>query len=404
MKEDDYRGLRKGFSTGAAAAAAAKGAVMQLLDMQCTVPITIRLPIGKELSIIPMRWEKVEAAGICSVIKDGGDDPDVTHLAEIGACAWWEPADTAIKDKGFYEELGNGFFLSLRGGIGVGKVTKPGLPVPVGLPAINPVPRRMICEAIKSVINTTNLNEVWKRAGIPVPLQTNSFGSQTALQPLQLIVEIFVPEGAELARHTLNPRLGILGGISILGTTGIVKPFSHGAYRATIASALKVAQACGVKHVVLCTGTTSEAFAQKYYSLPEEAFIQMADYIKFSLEFASHLGFERITTVCFIGKAIKIAQGMGQTHASQGAVDMEFLAKLAQEVTSDTQLIETLQHANTARHALEILRHHDASERIIEAIGRIMTQRMQGYLTPHTHTALNTVILDFDGNILFQGI
>lgn len=357
---------------------------MQLLGLECTAPITIRLPIGRSLAVSPVTCGKYGEKGVCMVIKDGGDDPDVTHLAEIGAYAWWEPAE-AIKGEGFYEELGYGLLLNLRGGTGVGTVTKPGLPVGIGLPAINPMPRRMIREAVESVLT---------------PLNPKTFKELSAYQ---LVVEILVPKGEELAQHTLNPRLGILGGISILGTTGIVKPFSHGAYRATIASALKVAQACGVRHVVLCTGTTSEAFAQKRYALPEEAFVQMADYIKFSLEFASHLGFERITTVCFIGKAIKIAQGLGQTHASQGAVDMEFLAELTEGSTSDNQLIENLRKANTGRHALEILRHHEAGGRVIEAMGRIMTQRMKGYLTPHTRAVLNTVILDFDGNILFQG-
>lgn len=356
---------------------------MQLLGMECTAPISIRLPIGRSLSISPVTWGKYGERGVCMVIKDGGDDPDVTHLAEIGAHAWLEPAE-AIKGEGFYEELHNGLLLNLRGGVGVGKVTKPGLPVGIGLPAINPVPRRMICEAVKSVCTTLNA-KIFKE-----------------LTTYQLVVEILVPKGEELAKQTLNPRLGIVGGISILGTTGIVKPFSHGAYRATIASALKVAQACGVRHVVLCTGTTSESFARTLYTLPEEAFVQMADYVKFSVEFASHMQFERITTVCFMGKAVKIAQGMGQTHASQGGVDMEFLAKLVQGLTSDTELAESLQKANTARHALEILRQHRAGGQAIQAIGRLMTQRMQDYLTPHTHTVLNTVILDFDGNILFQ--
>lgn len=381
---ENQKGLRKGFSTGACAAIAAKGAVMQLLGMGCTPPITIRLPISKSLSISPTTWGKYDEKGFCKVIKDGGDDPDITHMAEIGAYAWWEPAE-AIKGEGFYEELPQGLLLNLRGGIGVGKVTKPGLPVGIGLPAINPVPRRMIREAVESVFAILN-GKILKE-----------------LTTYQLVIEIVVPKGEELAKQTLNPRLGILGGISILGTTGIVKPFSHGAYRATIASALKVAQACGVRQVVLCTGTTSEAFARRHYSLPEEAFVQMADYVKFTVEFASHLGFERITTLCFIGKALKIAQGLGQTHTSQGAVDMEFLSKLAHEETWDILLIEELRKANTARHALELLRSHEAGKRIIEAIGCLMTQRIKGYLSPHTKTVLDAVILDFDGTILFHG-
>jgi len=389
-----HTGLRKGFSTGASAAIAAKGAVMQLLGLECRPPITIRLPVGRFLSVSPIRWTKEDERGVCVVIKDGGDDPDVTHLAEIGASAWWEPLQ-AIKGEGFYEELGQGLLMNLRGGMGVGTVTKPGLPVAIGLPAINPVPRRMICEAVSSVLTALQ--------------------SKTAVysEAAQLVVEIFVPKGAELAKETLNPRLGILGGISILGTTGIVKPFSHGAYRATIASALKVAKACGVRHVVLCTGTTSEAFAQKHYGLQEEAFVQMADYVKFSLEFAAHLGFERISTVCFIGKALKMAQGMGQTHASQGAVDMEFLAKLAHEITGNGSpvcvprtgsLAKKLRHANTARHALEILRRSTSCSDVINEIGRRMTASLKAWLPSDIKVVLETLILDFDGQILFQGL
>ena len=170
------------------------------------------MPGGGSLSIPLNRHGRHGARGEAVVVKDAGDDPDVTNGAEIGARVWRLEAPGAGED------------ITLLGGEGVGRVTKPGLPVAVGEPAINPVPRRMIRRALR---------QVWDEI--------------CPGEPLRLRVEIFVPRGEELARHTLNPRLGIVGGISILGTTGLVKPFSHQAYRATIASSLRVAQAAGLE-------------------------------------------------------------------------------------------------------------------------------------------------------------
>ena len=158
--------------------------------------------------------------------------------------------------------------IALAGGEGVGRVTKPGLPVAVGEPAINPVPRRMIRRALR---------QVWDEL--------------CPGEPLRLGVEIFVPRGEELARHTLNPRLGIVGGISILGTTGLVKPFSHQAYRATIASSLRVARAAGLTHIGFSTGGKSEGYLKALLpDLPEEAFVQMGDYVRFALKVAAQYG------------------------------------------------------------------------------------------------------------------
>ena len=217
--------LRQGFATGTAAAAAAQGALYELLGRPCPDRVEVTLPGGGSLSIPLNRHGRHGARGEAVVVKDAGDDPDVTNGAEIGARVWRLEAPGAGED------------ITLSGGEGVGRVTKPGLPVAVGEPAINPVPRRMIRRALR---------QVWDEI--------------CPGEPLRLRVEIFVPRGEELARHTLNPRLGIVGGISILGTTGLVKPFSHQAYRATIASSLRVAQAAGLEaHRVSAPGARARS-------------------------------------------------------------------------------------------------------------------------------------------------
>jgi cobalt-precorrin-5B (C1)-methyltransferase len=273
--------LRQGFSTGTAAAAAVQGALYELLGRPCPERVEVPLPGGGSLIVPIFRHGRNGDLGEAAAIKDAGDDPDATNGAEIGARVWHlEPSGTAEG-------------LTFLGGTGVGRVTKPGLAVAVGEPAINPVPRRMIKKALRQVWDTICSD-----------------------RPLRLAVEIFVPRGEELARHTLNPRLGIVGGISILGTTGLVKPFSHQAYRATIAASLRVARAAALQHIAFSTGGKSEGYLKGLMpDLTEEAFVQMGDYVRFALKVAAGMGFPEITIGAFFGKALKIAQGFGHTHA-----------------------------------------------------------------------------------------
>ena len=261
------RKLRTGFTTGTAAAAATKGALKSILEGQPPNKVRIRLLTGDDIFISIHRCERIsDGEATCTVIKDAGDDPDVTHKAEIGAVVRLENTDSGSPEQAR---------IQIDGGKGVGQVTKPGLEVPPGEPAINPGPRKMICEAVL---------DVFRRHQTQHPLQ----------------VEIFVPEGETLAEKTLNARLGILGGISILGTTGIVRPMSHDAFIATIQSAASVASASGLEHVIFTTGRRSERFAQVYWpQLPEEAFVQIGDFFKMSLECASRLGFKRISLAVF---------------------------------------------------------------------------------------------------------
>jgi cobalt-precorrin-5B (C1)-methyltransferase len=358
--------LRQGFATGTAAAAAAQGALYELLGFTCPGRVDVALPGGGSLTIPLHRHSHTNDRGEAVVIKDAGDDPDVTNGAEIGARVWRLESTAATED------------ISIRGGTGVGRVTKPGLSVPVGDPAINPVPRKMICRGVRQVWDEVNPGE-----------------------PLRLAVEIFVPQGSELARHTLNPRLGIVGGISILGTTGLVKPFSHQAYRATIAASLRVARATGVKHIVFSTGGKSEGYLKARLSaLPDEAFVQMGDYVRFALQVAAHMGFSEITVGAFFGKALKIAQGFGHTHASQGLANLRALGRWSLELTGNNLLAQTVGRANTARQALEILTESQAGQ-VVARVGESMAAALRAYAGVQPH--LNVWMLDFEGATLWRG-
>ncbi|MBM4285713.1 MAG: cobalt-precorrin-5B (C(1))-methyltransferase [Deltaproteobacteria bacterium] len=360
------RELRTGFSTGTAAAAAAQGALYALLDLPVPATVPAPLPDGRHLPVTLHRHGRLGSRGEASVIKDAGDDPDVTHGAEIGVRVGW------------LNGAGAEARVDLRGGEGVGRVTRPGLPVAVGEPAVNPVPRRMLRRSLRLV---------WEalRPGAP----------------LRLAVEVFVPGGEDLARRTLNPRLGILGGISILGTTGLVKPFSHAAYRATILTALKVARAAGLDHVVFSTGGQSEEFMRiRLPHLPETAFVQMGDYVEYALKAAAHLGFAQISVAAFFGKALKMAEGKGHTHASRGLPNLKALGALTLEITGNPVLAVAVAGANTARQALELLLAGGAAA-VLHLVGRRMLGALSAFAGPVPR--LGAVLFDFDGAVRWEG-
>ncbi len=350
--------LRYGFSTGTAAAAAAKAALYELLALPCPETVRVTLPGGGPLAVPLAEHRRLGSGGEAVVVKDAGDDPDVTHGARIGVRAKWANGRCCEA-------------LAITAGEGVGRVTKPGLPLAVGEPAVNPTPRAMLRRAVREV------------------------GDQ--LSPPRLLrvhLEIFVPQGEELARRTLNPRLGIVGGISILGTTGLVKPFSHSAYRATIIFSLKVAKAMGLKEVVFSTGGRSEAALVRLLPhLPEEAFVQMGDYLRFALKAAAHLGFSKILVGAYIGKALKMAQGFSQTHASRGMASFSDLALWLREKTKDSWLAQAVAQANTAREVLEIIPSAQIQPVMSEVGGRMLAA-----LRSHAGPAvgLTAVILGFN--------
>lgn len=301
--------LRTGFTTGACAAAAAKAAVGALMGRGWANPAQITLPRGERVAFPLVATDEGQDWASATIQKDAGDDPDVTHGALI--CATVRPG-----------QAGQG--IRFHAGEGVGRVTKPGLPIPVGEPAINPVPRRMIVDAIAEV-------------------------SDAAFD-----VEISVPGGAELALKTWNPRLGIVGGISILGTTGIVRPFSCAAWIASIHRGIDVARASGLTHAIGATGATSEATAQAHFGLPDHAMLDMGDFAGGLLKYLARHPVPRLTLAGGFGKLTKLAQGALDLHSSRSQVDFAFLGTLAEKIGADPAAVA---QANTAAHALEIAGH-----------------------------------------------
>lgn len=351
------RGMREGYTTGACATAAAKAATIGLLTGTIPEAVTIHLPAGKDAGFV-LHQRVLTADGVlCSVIKDAGDDPDVTHGAEI--CALVQRSDTPG--------------IELAGGVGVGTVTRPGLGLAIGGPAINPVPRRMITEAVTEA------------AGV-------------ALCAHGLRVEISVPQGESLAQRTLNARLGIVGGISILGTTGIVKPWSTAAWRASVLQGIDVAAANNVRHLVLSTGGRSEAFAQRLYpTLPEMAFVEMGEFTGHALKRAVARGMQTVTLAGMIGKLSKIAQGHFMTHVAGNQVDPGFLAVLAAESGADAALVAAIAAANTARHVQEFAQAGHCPALFLRIVTEV-SQRARALL--RDALTVETIMFDFDGTVL----
>jgi cobalt-precorrin-5B (C1)-methyltransferase len=356
------RKLRTGFTTGTAAAAAAKAALLCLLDACCPGEVSVTLLTGDTLTI-PIRSSRIDDArnATCTVIKDAGDDPDITHGAEIGA-------SVTLLDKMEIDPV------HIFGGEGVGQITKPGLEVPPGEPAINPGPRKMIRQSVTSVLRDLKKN--------------------TAVS-----VKIFVPEGRKLSEKTLNARLGIIGGISILGTTGLVKPLSHEAYIATVRSAMSVARAQGIESIVLTTGRRSERFSQVFWPhLPIESFVQIGDFFKHSLEIASSKGFKSIRIAVFFGKAIKMAQEIPHTHAASSTLTLKQLGKWTKMITDDSLFAENICDANTAREAFFML--IDRYPEVIAHVGLRIVRAAHSFI--NTDPRIQAVIFDFDGRVVFD--
>ena len=309
----DGRGMRSGYTTGACAAAAARAAALALLDGRELEEVAISLPGGQEASF-KAETRLVDSVAISSVIKDAGDDPDITHGAEIRATIEYSPQPGVFID----------------GGFGVGRVTKPGLEIAPGLAAINPVPRQMIEQAVSEIADG----------------RLNRHG---------LRVIISVPDGERLAKRTLNPRLGITGGISILGTSGIVIPYSVDAYKTCIIQSLDVALACGCRQAVLTTGRRSEKYAQKELLLPEECYVLVGDYIDYALKACANKGMEKVTIWGMPGKVSKLAAGDIFTHCSGSDVNIALLAELAAGCGLDEDELNSLRQTNSAGHFFSLL-------------------------------------------------
>ncbi|MGE0083125.1 MAG: cobalt-precorrin-5B (C(1))-methyltransferase CbiD [Desulfococcaceae bacterium] len=363
MSSDCEKKLRTGFTTGAAAAAAVKGALQYLLTGHFPPKVNIPLLTGQIIAIhIHTCRAESESKAVCTVIKDAGDDPDITHKAEIGAVV-------EISD-----DFSDSTEIRITGGEGVGRVTKPGLEVAPGNAAINSGPQKMIQQAVTDVLNSH-----YRKALVSI--------------------EIFVPKGKDLAKKTLNARLGILDGISILGTTGLVRPMSHEAYIATIVSAMSVAHAAGLQQLILTTGRRSERFAQaRWPQLPEEAFVQIGDFFQKSLQTASEKGFEKIRLAVFFGKALKMALGFPHTHAAKSELTLHRLSKWALEIIGNQEVAETISHANTARHAFEMI--SAQYPQLIAYVGKQMMASAKNFSSPSLY--VQGMIFDFEGNPVYD--
>lgn len=304
----DPKEMRQGYTTGACATAVTKAALTALLTQEEQETATIHLPVGRDATFTIETCIFDDSSVSCETIKDAGDDPDATHKARIVSTV------RLVDTPGIH----------LDGGVGVGRVTKPGLPVDVGLAAINPVPRKMITTVVEQLIEEFHIQK-----GVEVIIS--------------------VPDGEEIAKKTLNGRLGIIGGISILGTRGIVVPFSTSAYMASIVQAISVAKAAGCNHVVITTGGRSEKYAMAQYpDLAEEAFIEMGDFVGFTLKHCKRLGIERVSLVGMMGKFSKVAQGVMMVHSKSAPINFEFLAQLAARAGASAALQEEVLTANTA--------------------------------------------------------
>ncbi|NIA69165.1 cobalt-precorrin-5B (C(1))-methyltransferase [Pelagibius litoralis] len=306
--------LKRGWTTGACATAATKAAYTALLTGGFPDPVTITLPKGEQPAFALAREKLEGGAASAAIVKDAGDDPDVTHLALVGATI----------------RLGApGQGVVFKAGTGVGTVTKPGLPLAVGEPAINPVPRQMMQAVIAEV--------------------ASAHGATGDVE-----VEISVEDGAALAEKTWNPRLGILGGLSILGTTGVVVPFSCSAWIHSIHRGIDVARANKLPHVAACTGSTSEAAVQQRYDLPEIALLDMGDFAGGLLKYLRKHPLPRLTIGGGFGKLCKLAAGHLDLHSGRSQVDFDLLANTLEGLDAAPKLVDDCRRANTAKQVLDI--------------------------------------------------
>ncbi len=292
--------LRRGWTTGACATAAAKAAMTALLTGHFPDPVSIVLPKGEKPAFALALEDLKDGVARAGIVKDAGDDPDVTHGATIIAeVAFGAPGSGIV----------------FAAGEGVGTVTRAGLPLPPGEPAINPVPRQMISAELKMLCRAHG-------------------------RPGDVLVTISVPDGAAIAEKTWNPRLGITGGLSILGTTGIVHPFSCAAWIHSIHRGVDVARAAALKHIAGSTGSTSEAAVQQLYSLPDIALIDMGDFAGGLLKYLRVHPIDKVTIAGGFAKITKLAQGAMDLHSARSQIDLSFLARIALEAGLNQNLKE----------------------------------------------------------------
>jgi cobalt-precorrin-5B (C1)-methyltransferase len=327
--------LRSGWTTGTCSAAAARAAVTALQTQTAQTEVEVVLPDRRRVRFAVERCDVGADRAEAVVVKDAGDDPDVTHGAHLTATVRWR------------DEPG----LQIEGGVGVGVVTKPGLGLEVGGPAINPVPRQMLLENV---------------------------GEAVDLAARGVVVVVSVPDGEKRAKKTTNARLGILGGISILGTTGIVRPFSTESWRASVVQAVDVMAAQGLPTLVLATGGRTEKAAMRLLpDLPPVCFVEVGDFTGAALKQAVSDGLRDVVFVGMAGKLTKLASGVLMTHYTRSKVDTAVLVEVTEQAGGDAELMEAVRSANTARHAYELW--EEAG--LLRAAGDLLCGRVSAVLT-----------------------
>ncbi|MGI4745683.1 MAG: cobalt-precorrin-5B (C(1))-methyltransferase [Janthinobacterium lividum] len=358
MQQDtnsDNQALRRGWTTGSCATAAAKAAFAALRDGHFPDPVTITLPRGGQVAFALAEARFEQDAAEAGVVKDAGDDPDVTHGALIQARVRLLPAGSGIR---------------FRAGEGIGTITRPGLALPPGEPAINPVPRQMIRDALQEI------------AGGSAP---------------DAEVTLSIPGGEKLAERTLNGRLGIVGGLSILGTTGIVVPFSCAAWIDTIRRGIDVARAMSIEHVAGSTGDVSERAVQALHGMPDVALIEMGDFAGGLLKYLRDHPVPRVTVAGGVAKMTKLAQGRLDLHSKRGSADLVALAAVAIEAGAHSDLGERIVQANTVAQAFALS--SEAGVALGDAIARrawtVAAEVLRG-----TGTSLEIVLFDREGALV----
>jgi cobalt-precorrin-5B (C1)-methyltransferase len=306
------KGLRTGWTTGTCTSAAAKAAVIGLIEGGAPEQVEVGLPGGQRVTFEVSDRDPAHPER-AAVVKDAGDDPDVTNGAHLTVTAQWSESDS------------EGDEIRLVAGAGVGTVTLPGLGIPVGAPAITRIPARMIRAAVREVTD----------------------------KGIRLTIE--VPGGEEMAARTSNARLGIVGGISILGTTGIVRPFSTASWRASVVQQVGVAAAQGRDHIVLSTGGRTDSAAQRLLPhLPPVCFVEVGDFTGIALRKAASAGLSKVTFVGMAGKITKVAAGVLMTHYRRSKVDTDLLYDVARRCCAPAEVLAAATSTNTARHFAEV--------------------------------------------------
>ncbi|MCB8820794.1 cobalt-precorrin-5B (C(1))-methyltransferase [Microvirga rosea] len=349
--------LRRGWTTGACATAAAKAAYWGWQTGEFPDPVEIVLPGGVRPAFTLAFAEAADGGARVGIVKDAGDDPDVTHGALVIAAV---------------RAGAPGLGVTFRAGEGVGTITRAGLPLSPGEPAINPMPRRMIHD---------NLDDAVRAIGGPTDIE----------------VEISIPGGEALARRTLNPRLGILGGLSILGTTGVVVPYSCSAWIHSIYRGIDVARASELDHVAGATGSTSEKAVQALYNLPEQALIDMGDFAGGMLKYLRRNPVSKVTIAGGFAKMTKLGQGLLDLHSRSGAVDLGWLSERLSEAGAGSAFVEAARNANTA---LEVL---ETAQSIGLRLGDVVAQHAWKTAAKALHgsdIALEIVVFDRNGSLI----